>query len=248
MFQPAIHAGSAVPMRPRVTAGVVSMVPEQPSNCRIPCYTVASLASHLTLDVVRMGNLPAGPIESVGAFPSAYAGYNPLASIRNPGGGHRRYGESRYNGTDYMTTIKPNEQTSGTGHKHILVINDTQEILDLFREILEDEGYRVTLASYAFQEVGDVARLDPDLVILDFIIGGESHGWQMLEKMKMSRPTASIPIIVCTAALNLVRELEGHLRAKEVFVVLKPFDIDDLLEAVQQALDSKGSTVPQTPM
>jgi len=27
---------------------------------------------------------------------------------------------------------------------HVLIINDTQEILDLMRELLEDEGYRVT--------------------------------------------------------------------------------------------------------
>ncbi|HWV36686.1 MAG TPA: response regulator [Thermomicrobiales bacterium] len=120
--------------------------------------------------------------------------------------------------------------------RHILVINDTQEILELFRELLEDEGYRVTLSSFAMQEIRDVVALAPDLVILDFIIGGEAHGWQMLQKMKMNRATATIPVIVCTAALQLVREIEGHLRAKDVLVVLKPFDIDDLLEAVSLAL------------
>ena len=31
--------------------------------------------------------------------------------------------------------------------RHILVVNDTVEILDLFREILEEEGYRVSLFS-----------------------------------------------------------------------------------------------------
>ena len=50
----------------------------------------------------------------------------------------------------------------------------------------------------------------------------------------MDRETASIPIIVCTAAINLVRELEGHLREKGVGVVLKPFNIDDLQLEVNQ--------------
>ncbi|MGN6484390.1 MAG: response regulator, partial [Thermomicrobiales bacterium] len=97
---------------------------------------------------------------------------------------------------------------------HILVINDTQEILDLFKDILEDEGYRVTLSSFTFQDVHDVERLNPDLIVLDFLIGGDALGWQMLQKLRMYRPTAGIPIVVCTAALQLVRELEGHLRAK----------------------------------
>ena len=142
----------------------------------------------------------------------------------------------------------PAPTANGCGRgQHILVINDTQEILDLFRELLEEEGYRVTLSSYTFQEVRDVARVAPDLVILDFIIGGEAHGWQMLQKMKMTRATADIPIIVCTAALKLARELEGHLREKDVLVVLKPFDIDELLHAVQLTLDSKVHGTPVTP-
>jgi CheY-like chemotaxis protein len=116
--------------------------------------------------------------------------------------------------------------------RHILVINDTQEILDLFREILEEEGYRVSLFSYAFRDLDEIKQGSPDLIILDFIIGGEDYGWQLLQKLKLDRATATIPIIVCTAAVRLVRELEGHLKEKGVGIVLKPFDIDDLLREV----------------
>jgi CheY-like chemotaxis protein len=115
---------------------------------------------------------------------------------------------------------------------HILVVNDTQEILDLFKELLEGEGYRVSLYSYAFKDIADIRSLAPDLVILDFIIGGEAHGWQMLQKMKMDRETANIPVIICSAAVQLVKELEGHLTSKNIRVLLKPFDIDELLAEV----------------
>ncbi len=128
--------------------------------------------------------------------------------------------------------------------RHIVVVNDTQEILDLFRDILEEEGYRVSLYSYAFKDIADISALQPDLVILDFVIGGEAHGWQLLQKMKMTRQTKDIPVIVCTAALQLARELEGHLKTKNVGVVLKPFDIDELLEAVTMSLDSPSMVVP----
>lgn len=132
----------------------------------------------------------------------------------------------------------------GQRQRHIVVVNDTQEILDLFRDILEEEGYRVSLYSYAFKDIADIAALQPDLVILDFVIGGEAHGWQLLQKMKMTRQTKDIPVIVCTAALQLVRELEGHLKTKNVGVVLKPFDIDELLDAVTISLDRPGLVVP----
>ena len=135
-----------------------------------------------------------------------------------------------------MTVTTEVESAKDVDAPHILVINDTQEILDLFREILQDEGYRVSLYSYAFKDIKEIQSLKPDLVIIDFIIGGEAHGWQMLQKMKMNRDTAKIPIIACTAAVQLVKELEGHLTSKNVRIVLKPFDIDDLISEVSFAL------------
>lgn len=144
-----------------------------------------------------------------------------------------------------MTVPDTTLSTNGNGHQdmpHVVVVNDTQEILDLFREILEEEGYRVSLYSFAFNDINEMVELAPDLVILDFMIGGESHGWQLLQKMKMDRRTAEMPVVVCTAALQLMRELEGHLRSKGVGIVLKPFDIDDLLEQVKLVLSQDSAT------
>src|SRR5882762_3474348 len=77
----------------------------------------------------------------------------------------------------------------------ILVVNDTQEILDLFQTILEDEGYKVVLSSFPFQHIKEVEEIKPDLIILDFLFGDKQLGWQMLQILKMQKSTASIPII-----------------------------------------------------
>ncbi|MDQ2810197.1 MAG: response regulator [Chloroflexota bacterium] len=119
----------------------------------------------------------------------------------------------------------------------IMVINDTQEILELFREILTDEGYIVDLYSYGIRDIAEVLRVNPDLIILDYLIGAEQVGWQLLQKLKMTRETAKIPILVCTAAIKQVQEIDGWLIAKGITVVPKPFDIDDLLVAVKKALE-----------
>ena len=124
---------------------------------------------------------------------------------------------------------------------HILVVNDTQDILEIFRLLLEDEGYKVTLSSFPLQKVGEITRLNPDLIILDVVFGEEKLGWQMLQLLKMQPATASIPIIICTAAEKAVREMEGYLVSKDVNVVYKPFELHDLLNAVSQAL----KTTPQ---
>ena len=44
----------------------------------------------------------------------------------------------------------------------------------------------------------EIEQLHPDLIILDYIFGTEKTGWQMLQKLKMTRQTATIPIIICT--------------------------------------------------
>jgi CheY-like chemotaxis protein len=119
----------------------------------------------------------------------------------------------------------------------ILVVNDTQDILDLFRRLLEEEGYEVVLSGAPVQQVSEIEQINPDLIILDFIFGGEKFGWQMLQMLKMQQSTAKIPVIACTVAVDIVREQEGYLTSKGIRVIYKPFDIDELLDAVKQALN-----------
>jgi DNA-binding response OmpR family regulator len=122
----------------------------------------------------------------------------------------------------------------------ILVVNDTQEILELFRMLLEEEeGYDVVLSGFPIQQVKDIEHIKPDLIILDLVLGDEKTGMQMLQMLKMQRSTAAIPVLVCTAALQIVREQEGYLVSQGVHVVYKPFDIDDLLTNVKQLLESQ---------
>jgi DNA-binding response OmpR family regulator len=121
----------------------------------------------------------------------------------------------------------------------ILVVNDTQEILELFRMLLEEEeGYDVVLSGFPIQQVQEIEHIKPDLIILDLVLGDEKTGMQMLQMLKMQRSTASIPVLVCTAALQIVREQEGYLVSQGVHVVYKPFEIDDLMANVKQLLGS----------
>ncbi|MDB5083099.1 MAG: response regulator [Chloroflexi bacterium] len=117
--------------------------------------------------------------------------------------------------------------------KKILVINDTQEILQLFAEILNGEGYEVALHSYSTRDIDVVKRAAPDLIISDHPPTDEKQAWQFLQKLKMTRETSHIPVVLCTTNSKTIIEGEGHLAAKGVIVVLKPFDIEDLIGAVE---------------
>jgi CheY-like chemotaxis protein len=128
--------------------------------------------------------------------------------------------------------------TTETSPKHILVVNDTEEILDLFRDIVEGLGHRMTAWSFSPDDLAKVTEIAPDLIVLDLMLGPtELQGWALLQKIRMSPPTEEIPVIVCTAATNWVREQEGWLAANAIKVVLKPFKVGHLEHAIRQALD-----------
>ena len=117
---------------------------------------------------------------------------------------------------------------------HILAINDDQAILDLYTLVLEGEGYTVTTHFMAFENVQEIAELEPSLIILDFKMGKHDAGILMVEQLKLYRPTKDIPVFICTAALKDIREQEDVLLQRGIPVLYKPFDLDEFLHLVKK--------------
>ena len=131
------------------------------------------------------------------------------------------------------------------GHQsHVLAINNDQAVLALFRDLLEDEGYRVTTQAYVDRDLAGIKVLKPDLIVLDYMWATEDASWSLLQMLRMDPGTAKIPIVLCTAAVREVEALEGHLENMGVRVVLKPFNIDQLVTVIADALAKAG--VPTT--
>jgi len=130
--------------------------------------------------------------------------------------------------------------------KHILVIDDREELLTLLRMLLEDADYRVAVSQDG-AEVTDMARSDPpDLVVLDLRLGGVS-GLDVLESLRANKVTAEIPVIVATAAVTEVDIVENLMatdpgRYANISVLKKPFDGDALLERIEQMIGVAGAS------
>lgn len=130
------------------------------------------------------------------------------------------------------------------GQKHILAINDSEEVLALFRDLLEEEGYRVSTQLHMTKDLNEIAKLNPDAIILDYMWEREDSGWSLLQMLKMNPPTSSLPIILCTGAVKRIEELKPHLDEVNVRVVYKPFNIDELIEALCLALNGEQPSKP----
>jgi two-component system, OmpR family, response regulator VicR len=132
--------------------------------------------------------------------------------------------------------------TAGTQQPHILLVNDTQEILDLMQELLEEEGYRVT-SSLSLLNVDKIRALAPDLIVQDIMFEhSQEAGWKMLPLMRLDPELARVPVVLCTAAVNVVREatMAEQLDQLGIRMVLKPFTIDELLQVLTEVRIAQG--------
>jgi DNA-binding response OmpR family regulator len=119
----------------------------------------------------------------------------------------------------------------------ILVINNSENILALFQKILTTEDIQVFTQFFLNSDLTDVARIKPDLIILDYYVGREGVGWEFLQLLKMDETTAKLPVLICTTAVKLAHDIAGYLAAKQVTILRKPFERRDLIGAVESIMN-----------
>ncbi len=123
-----------------------------------------------------------------------------------------------------------------------MIFNDTLEIQQLFADILSPQGYSVSLHSFGDQDLDVIRHRKPTLVVADCApFAGEKAGWQLVQKLRMSRDTEKLPVIICSTSLDQIRELEGWLTEKGIIALPKPFSPDELLHAVEQLIGDPNS-------
>ncbi len=122
--------------------------------------------------------------------------------------------------------------------RHVLVVDGAAEVADLVREVLEEAGYRVSVAVEVPTHPCHVEAAGVDLVVLDPGLGDDDPGRRLLRGMGRDHATAAVPVVVCTGDARTARDLAGGIEERVAGVVPKPFDIDDLLRTVDDCLGS----------
>jgi CheY-like chemotaxis protein len=123
----------------------------------------------------------------------------------------------------------------------VAVINDDTAFLDLMRDLLEQEGgYEVLICKEWDNAYQFVREHLPDLIVQDIRIGGEEHGWTILNLLTLDPVTRPTPIIVCSAAIQSLHEHQEWLSRYAIRALPKPFDLDTLLNAIEEMLAEHG--------
>ena len=120
--------------------------------------------------------------------------------------------------------------------KKLLVVEDDPAILELVRESLRGEGYRVAVASNVEQAVGALSHTRFDLVLADALGAATTDPladrWAILERVRDLAGRA--PVVIFTA--HRPSAFADFKERGFSDLLLKPFDLDDLLDTVRRNL------------
>lgn len=120
--------------------------------------------------------------------------------------------------------------------KTIAVVDDDTMFLELMHELLAEEGYQSTIHKSGTDAYTVLKERQPDLIILDVRMEHQETGWQLLELLRLDPATEQIPVIVCSADAQSLREKAAHLRERRADVLEKPFNLDELTAKVRATI------------
>ncbi len=119
---------------------------------------------------------------------------------------------------------------------NILLVEDNDDVAEIFKTILEGEGHYVERAAAAYGAVLRAARTPFDLVIMDLLLQGANGAVAALALRGLE---IKAPIVVITGGLMPI-DKEIYDRAHFAGKMLKPVRPEELIGEVNRQL-GKGS-------
>ena len=122
----------------------------------------------------------------------------------------------------------------------LLIVDDEEKMVKYLSRRLEIRGYAVSSAGSGEEAVTLVKENEFDVVLLDFFMP-DMNGIEALKEIKAIRP--DIAVIMISAYSSGKTEVEGKSLGLSGFV-MKPFDLNDLIEMIERAAKHRSGNVP----
>ncbi|MDX6445817.1 MAG: hypothetical protein QOH71_2891 [Blastocatellia bacterium] len=113
----------------------------------------------------------------------------------------------------------------------VLIVNDDQSALDLFKDLLEPEGYKVFTAPSAQHALEITSTLRTDIIVCDVVMP-EMDGMELCRKLKRNSRTCTTPVLLVSAIRKEeAAMLEGFAAGADDYIEI-PFRHEELLVKV----------------
>lgn len=121
----------------------------------------------------------------------------------------------------------------------IQIIEDEAGFRRVYRDILENDGYRVVEAVDGAEGLSQALLEKPDLILLDLILP-KVPGLEILKQLRANPETAKTPVIILSVLGDQADIRKGLAFGATGYVVKGSSPIEDILEQVEDLLQQKG--------
>ncbi|HWE31506.1 MAG TPA: response regulator [Polyangia bacterium] len=116
----------------------------------------------------------------------------------------------------------------------LLVVEDFEELYELYSDFLAGAGYAVEGSSTGEEAIEEARRLVPDLILMDLGLP-RMNGWEAIQLLKSEPATSHIPVVALTGHVQR-RFADLARQAGADAVLLKPCPLDELLHEIDRLL------------
>jgi two-component system cell cycle response regulator DivK len=120
----------------------------------------------------------------------------------------------------------------------VLVVEDNERNMKLFRDVLQGSGYRTLEATTGERAVELAIEHGPDLVLMDIQLP-DIDGVEALRRLRVDERSASLPVLALTAQA-MEGDRERFLAAGFDGYLSKPVDIAEFVTTVKRYCDGGG--------
>ena len=122
-------------------------------------------------------------------------------------------------------------QKEPTAGKTVFIVEDDEAIGELLVEAIQQETpYQAVLASNGFQALKMLRTVKPDVLILDYGLPG-MNGLEFYDAIHAVKALEHLPVLIVSAE---AARIQKEVKARQLSQLKKPFDLTDLLEAIEQ--------------
>jgi DNA-binding response OmpR family regulator len=118
----------------------------------------------------------------------------------------------------------------------IMIVEDEEDILVLYKDYLKRKGYSVIVSSTIADEIiDDFRKYTPDITIIDYKLPGKKNGLEAAKEILFIFPSARIIIITAFPNVKLEIKQDVFFADKNVDLLIKPVKLIQLAEAIVNA-------------
>lgn len=122
----------------------------------------------------------------------------------------------------------------------ILVVDDDSGIGEMLKTLLEFYGFEVFVTEIPQETEDLIVNHQVDLVMLDMLISGV-NGTDVCARLRKNDATAGVPVLMMSALHDAGPKCK---KAGANDFIAKPFEMDDLIEKINDILEKSGNLKP----